>query len=139
MCGLCGIVDFARPVDAGSVLAMRQSLVHRGPDGSGLWQEDRAVLGHTRLAIIDLSDRGLQPLSSDDGSLHLLHNGEIYNYRELRAELEDAGHSFDSNSDTEVSKRSTRGMPALAKAETAISEAPWVTLRPDPSDSSLPV
>src|SRR5258708_29686963 len=76
----------------------------RGPDGAGLWLSgDRRVgLAHRRLAIIDLSESGAQPMSSDDGALTITFNGEIYNYRELRAQLESRGHRFRTNSDTEV-------------------------------------
>ena len=82
-------------------------LAHRGPDGSGLWRSaaDRSphvVLGHRRLAVIDLSDRAAQPMANDDGSLVIVYNGEVYNYRELASELKQLGHRFRSSSDTEV-------------------------------------
>ena len=81
---------------------MAAELDHRGPDGSGSYAGDGVALAHRRLSIIDLSDAGLQPFASEDGRLQLLHNGEIYNYRELRAELETKGHRFRSATDTEV-------------------------------------
>ena len=80
----------------------RAALDHRGPDGDGSFDDDGVALGFRRLAIIDLSDAGMQPFASDDGALQLLHNGEIYNYRELRRELEGRGHRFRSQTDTEV-------------------------------------
>lgn len=102
MCGLCGVVEFGKPADVECVLRMRETLRHRGPDGTGLFEDEGVALGHTRLAIIDLSDNGLQPFASEDGTVQLLHNGEIYNYRELRAELEGYGHRFRTATDTEV-------------------------------------
>jgi asparagine synthase (glutamine-hydrolysing) len=103
MCGLAGIVDFTRPPERASVEAMLGELAHRGPDGWGIYDDGAGVcLGHLRLAIIDLSEAGLQPMQSEDGALQLLHNGEIYNYVELRAELEAKGHRFRTQTDTEV-------------------------------------
>ena len=83
---------------------MRERMEARGPDGSGLWiSHDRRVgLAHRRLAVIDLSERGAQPMASADGALTITFNGEIYNYRALRAELEAKGHVFRTESDTEV-------------------------------------
>ena len=82
---------------------MANVLAHRGPDGEGSFAAEPGVaFGHRRLAIIDLSDAGIQPFASDDGRLQLLHNGEIYNYRELRQELEGRGHRFHTATDTEV-------------------------------------
>jgi asparagine synthase (glutamine-hydrolysing) len=81
---------------------MASALDHRGPDGDGAWAGDSVAFGFRRLAIIDLSDAGMQPFASDDGALQLVHNGEIYNYLELRRELEALGHSFRSQTDTEV-------------------------------------
>src|SRR5687768_16173110 len=102
MCGLCGIVSLGRPPEVETTAAMAAALDHRGPDGNGAWHDEGVALGFRRLAIIDLSDAGMQPFASDDGALRLLHNGEIYNYRELRRELEERGHSFRSQTDTEV-------------------------------------
>ena len=85
MCGLCGVVAFDRPPELELARAMANVLAHRGPDGEGSFAAEPGVaFGHRRLAIIDLSDAGIQPFASDDGQLQLLHNGEIYNYRELR-------------------------------------------------------
>ena len=102
MCGICGVVAFGRPPERETVEAMMTALAHRGPDGRGAYFDDGVALGHLRLAIIDLSDAGHQPFASDDGTLQLIHNGEIYNYRELRSELEGKGHQFRSATDTEV-------------------------------------
>ena len=100
MCGLCGVVALDRPPDRATVERWLNELAHRGPDGRGVFAADGVCLGHLRLAIIDLSDAGLQPFA--DHGLQLIHNGEIYNYLELRAELEAKGHRFRSQTDTEV-------------------------------------
>src|SRR3990172_7479365 len=76
-------------------------LKHRGPDGEGIYLDDQVSLGHRRLAIIDLSEKGKQPMSNEDGSIWITFNGEIYNFKELRKELE-VKHKFRSNTDTEV-------------------------------------
>ena len=107
MCGIAGIhayLDVAPPVDRGELVRMNQRMISRGPDGSGLWLSDegRTGFGHRRLAIIDLSEGGAQPMRSADGRFTITFNGEIYNYRELRAELQAAGRTFRSESDTEV-------------------------------------
>ena len=107
MCGIAGIhayLDVAPRVDRGELVRMNDRMVARGPDGSGLWlsEDDRTGFGHLRLAIIDLSEGGAQPMHSDDGRLTITFNGEIYNYRELRAELQARGRTFRSGSDTEV-------------------------------------
>jgi asparagine synthase (glutamine-hydrolysing) len=102
MCGLCGIVDVDRPADRPAVEGMLDALAHRGPDGRGVFADDGVCLGHLRLAIIDLSDAGLEPFASDDGAHQLVFNGEIYNYLELREELRAKGHRFRSETDTEV-------------------------------------
>jgi asparagine synthase (glutamine-hydrolysing) len=100
MCGLCGVVDLAAPPDRAAVESMLDGLAHRGPDGRGVFAAEGICLGHLRLAIIDLSDAGLQPFEQD--GLQLLHNGEIYNYLELREELRARGHGFRTETDTEV-------------------------------------
>jgi asparagine synthase (glutamine-hydrolysing) len=100
VCGLCGVVAPGRPPETDAVERMLDGLGHRGPDGRGVFAEDGVALGHLRLAIIDLSDAGLQPFEL--GGLRLLHNGEIYNYVELREELRTRGHAFRSQTDTEV-------------------------------------
>jgi asparagine synthase (glutamine-hydrolysing) len=102
MCGLCGVIALGRPPEPETVAAMAAALDHRGPDGNGAFADEGVALGFRRLAIIDLSEAGMQPFASDDGALRLLHNGEVYNYRELRRELEARGHRFRSATDTEV-------------------------------------
>jgi asparagine synthase (glutamine-hydrolysing) len=107
MCGLNGIfahADTAPPVDQAELLRTREHMFKRGPDGAGLWiAPDRRIgLGHRRLAIIDLSADGAQPMATPDGRYQIVFNGEIYNYRALQAELVQQGASFRSHSDTEV-------------------------------------
>ena len=101
MCGICGIVTARGAVDPGRLAAMSRTLVHRGPDSDGTFVDGAAGLAARRLSIIDL-ETGDQPLGNEDGSVHVVQNGEIYNYRELRAELERAGHRFRTQGDTEV-------------------------------------
>jgi asparagine synthase (glutamine-hydrolysing) len=102
MCGICGIVAPSRPPESEAVRAMSNLIEHRGPDGEGVYTGPGAALGSRRLAIIDLSDAGAQPFASPDERFQLVYNGEIYNYRELRTELEAHGRRFASASDTEV-------------------------------------
>jgi asparagine synthase (glutamine-hydrolysing) len=105
MCGISGIVNFrGNPVDDGALDRLTTLLSHRGPDGTGTWiSADRSVgFGHTRLAIIDPGEGGRQPMTSPDGRHTIVYNGEIYNFLELRRELEDAGTRFRTESDTEV-------------------------------------
>src|SRR5215217_3428662 len=103
MCGIVGLLalrDGPGP-GAGEVRAMAATLVHRGPDAEGFLVEGRAALGFRRLSVIDLRS-GDQPAFGEDGSVAVFQNGEIYNFRELRAELEADGHAFRSRGDTEV-------------------------------------
>ncbi len=103
MCGICGFFDPRIPSPRAALDAMTKSLEHRGPDGLGVWLgPDQAIgLGHTRLSVIDLK-RGQQPMHSTDGRYVIVFNGEIYNYQVLRQELEQFGHRFSTDSDTEV-------------------------------------
>jgi asparagine synthase (glutamine-hydrolysing) len=103
MCGFVGIIDRERRLEEQLLLRMRDSIAHRGPDEAGVWvAPDRSVgFGTRRLKIIDLV-AGQQPMASDDGSLVLAYNGELYNHRVLRAELEAAGRRFRTRCDTEV-------------------------------------
>lgn len=102
MCGICGVFDSdGRPVDRSLVERMKSTLQHRGPDGDGSYVAEGVGLGHRRLSIIDL-EGGSQPVTNEDGTLILIFNGEIYNFVELREELEKAGHIFKTRSDTEV-------------------------------------
>ena len=102
MCGIAGIVDFGREVDLRSAIAMAALLEHRGPDDAGAFAEDGVALAHRRLAIIDLSRDGRQPMADPSGRCRLVYNGEVYNYRELRSELAAIGHRFRTQTDTEV-------------------------------------
>src|SRR5687768_11380876 len=108
MCGIAGVVSSKRgPHDLEkAVQAMNAALAHRGPDDEGAeaWsgRAPRAMLGHRRLAIIDLSPGGHQPMLSDDGQVGLVFNGCIYNFQDIRRELETRGRQFRSKSDTEV-------------------------------------
>ncbi|MCZ4340451.1 amidotransferase 1, exosortase A system-associated [Sphingomonadaceae bacterium G21617-S1] len=103
MCGIAGIyhLQTAKPVEEARVRAMTDAIAHRGPDGSGCWLAPGVGLGHLRLAIIDLAG-GVQPMASADGQAMISYNGEIYNFREVRAELEALGRTFRTHSDTEV-------------------------------------
>ena len=101
MCGICGVVGGDPLREQRHVRAMAAALAHRGPDDEGHFADEHAVLGHRRLTIIDL-DTGHQPLANEDETLWITYNGEIYNYRTLRAELIAAGHSFRTQTDTEV-------------------------------------
>ncbi|MEO6222973.1 MAG: asparagine synthase (glutamine-hydrolyzing) [Vicinamibacterales bacterium] len=106
MCGIAGVIG--RPVISETVVrGMLRAMSHRGPDGSGVWSEQisdgrTVALGHRRLAILDLSDAGAQPMADTSGRFLLTHNGEIYNFLEVRTELQGLGVAFRSQSDTEV-------------------------------------
>src|SRR5262245_45830747 len=104
MCGIAGKVYFRREcsVSARELRAMVGTMIHRGPDGEGVWFNENVGLAHRRLAIIDLRDVAGQPMCNEDGSVWVTFNGEIYNFQELRQELERLGHIFRTNSDTEV-------------------------------------
>ncbi len=106
MCGIAGIVVYGKgpAVEEAALRRLRDAQRHRGPDDEGLWiaPSGRVGLGHRRLAIVDLSPLGHQPMASEDGRFHVVFNGEIYNFRALRAELEGRGCVFRSQSDTEV-------------------------------------
>ena len=98
---MCGIAGFWGAPDAALLATMTGRIAHRGPDGEGFFEHPLASLGHRRLAIIDPAG-GHQPVGTDDGLVQLTYNGEVYNFRELRAELEPLGHTFHTNCDTEV-------------------------------------
>jgi len=102
MCGICGIVALdAAPADPRAVRRMLDALVHRGPDAGGMFERAGVVAGIRRLAVIDI-EGGDQPIANEDGSVEVVFNGEIYNHRELRDELEGRGHRFRTRADTEV-------------------------------------
>ncbi len=150
MCGIVGAVGIGRPIDLAVLQRMNDLQAHRGPDGEGFllgWlsagqfhhsfrphttQHDAAIpvtvgLGHRRLAILDLSDRGLQPMTVDQGHEWIVFNGEIYNHRELRAELETLGYRFTTRTDTEVLLQAYRhwGETCLARLDGMFAFAIW--------------
>jgi len=102
MCGIVGIWDFKNDVDKNVLKHMRDLLQHRGPDDKGIYIDGNIGLGHRRLSIIDLSKAGHQPMCNEDGTVWITYNGEIYNFKEIREELERKGHQFKSDTDTEV-------------------------------------
>jgi asparagine synthase (glutamine-hydrolysing) len=104
MCGIAGLFrrDGTRPGDRAAVVGMTSAQIHRGPDGDGLFLDQRVVLGHRRLSIIDLSAAGVQPMANEDRTIWVTYNGEIYNHRELRDDLASLGHDFRSRADSEV-------------------------------------
>jgi len=101
VCGIAGIAGRLDDRDA-LVRVMTRRLAHRGPDDEGFWSSESCALGHRRLSILDLSPNGHQPMANEDGTVLVTFNGEIYNFAELRAQLETAGHRFRSRTDTEV-------------------------------------
>ena len=145
MCGICGTLrldERAPALDPGSLRRMRDSLAARGPDGEGEWTsgDGRLALGHRRLAILDLSPAGAQPMADPTGRYRIVFNGEIYNFRVLRQELERAGVAFSTQSDTEVllALWAREGERALARLRGMYAFAIWdeveksLTLTRDP-------
>lgn len=108
MCGIAGIINWANRFNQNelthNLLAIRDSMIYRGPDDAGIWVDDNAfcALGHRRLSIIDLTVDGRQPMSNEDESVWVTFNGEIYNYQKLKEKLSSEGHIFRSHSDSEV-------------------------------------
>lgn len=131
MCGIAGIFNYRcdKTVDKSELITIRDHMISRGPDGFGEWYSDDKKIGlaHRRLAIIDLTDKARQPMLSEDGNLVIVFNGEIYNYRELKKELEDKGYKFRTNSDTEVLLNLYRdkGESMLQKLRGMFSFALW--------------
>jgi asparagine synthase (glutamine-hydrolysing) len=129
VCGIAGRINYIseRPVSAALVQGMCDLIAHRGPDGSGAWTRGHAGLGHRRLAIIDLSEAGAQPMSTSDGQIWLTFNGEIYNFMELRSELEARGHRFRSQTDSEVILYAYReyGVECLSRLRGMFAFAIW--------------
>src|SRR5690349_6479747 len=103
MCGICGIAHAgtSSASDRDRIRRMTAAIAHRGPDDEGYHFDDRVSLGMRRLSIIDVAG-GHQPIANEERTVHLVHNGEIYNHRELRSGLERAGHRFATRSDSEV-------------------------------------
>lgn len=103
MCGIAGYLNLdGKPANGTVVKRMTDAIAHRGPDGEAAWVDGPVALGHRRLAIIDLTDGGRQPMETEDGRFVIVFNGEIYNYAELRTSLQAHGDTFHSSSDTEV-------------------------------------
>jgi asparagine synthase (glutamine-hydrolysing) len=104
MCGIAGKIyfDSARPVSGEELRSMSKTMAYRGPDGEAVWVEGNIGLAHRRLAIIDLSSAASQPMCNEDGTVWITFNGEIYNFQELRRDLEERGHIFRTHSDTEA-------------------------------------
>lgn len=103
MCGIAGIFDISgQRVNLDDLETLKKSLNHRGPDDCGTWCKNNVGLAHTRLSIIDVTSKAHQPMSNEDGTIWITFNGEIYNFLELRKKLEHQGHTFKSDSDTEV-------------------------------------
>ena len=131
MCGIAGFMTAGRPIDAPSALGDRLAgaLAHRGPDGEGRWLSPSAdvLLVHRRLAIIDPTPAGAQPMATADGRHHIVFNGEIYNYVALRRDLEQRGERFATGSDTEVLLRliAGEGPAALARVRGMFAFACW--------------
>jgi asparagine synthase (glutamine-hydrolysing) len=129
MCGICGITypDSRQTPSERDLLAMRELLVHRGPDDAGSYVAPGVALGSRRLAILDLSPRGRMPMSTPDGRFHIVYNGEIYNFRELRKDLESRGHVFHSDTDTEVVLRlyEEQGPAMLGRLNGMFAFAVW--------------
>jgi asparagine synthase (glutamine-hydrolysing) len=103
MCGFVGFADTNFRIDkATTINKMMDTIIHRGPDSGGVFTDDRVAFGFRRLSIIDLRDEASQPMFNEDKSLVLIFNGEIYNYQELREDLVKKGHTFHSQTDSEV-------------------------------------
>jgi len=143
MCGIAGIFHYAepeRPIDRNLLEAMTRSIEHRGPDAAGIHIDGPIGLGHRRLAIVDLSETGAQPMRTGDGSGYIVYNGEFYNHAEFRSRLEQRGVRFRGTSDTETLLHLMReyGPSALETAAGIFGFAYWdakdkkLTLARDP-------
>jgi asparagine synthase (glutamine-hydrolysing) len=126
MCGICGYLSREGPARADVVRAMAGTLAHRGPDGTGFHVDEAVALGHRRLSIIDVTDAASEPMTNEDGSLWLVFNGEIYNFREIRRGLE-GRHRFRSRSDGEVILHlyEQKGDDAVAELDGMFAFALW--------------
>src|SRR5262245_26745067 len=131
MCGICGELVFGANarVSRDALCTMRTALEHRGPDGAGVYLSDdgTAGLAFRRLAIIDLSAAADQPMANEDGSIHIVFNGEIYNFKELREYLLARGHRFRTQSDTEsiIHLYEERGLAAFRDLDGMFAIAIW--------------
>lgn len=132
MCGLAGVINFSgQPVQPIILKRMTDAIAHRGPDGDGIYIDGPIGLGHRRLSIIDLSAAGHQPMATQDGRYVIVYNGEIYNFQELRIELEALGHCFHSRTDSEVVLKSLVqwGLDALIRFNGMFAFALWDKLK----------
>jgi len=132
MCGITGIFNLSgEPVSPTVLRKMTDRLAHRGPDGEGIYTDRFMGLGHRRLAIIDLTHAADQPMKTSDGRYVLSYNGEVYNYKDLRRELEAIGHQFQSSSDTEVVLHAYMewGEHALDRLNGMFALAVWDTVK----------
>lgn len=134
MCGIAGALHFnGESVSPVILKRMTDAIAHRGPDGDGIYIDGPLGLGHRRLAIIDLSSAGHQPMATEDGRFVMVYNGEIYNFQELRIELEALGHCFHSRTDSEVVLKSLAqwGTDALNRFNGMFALALWDKLKQD--------
>jgi len=129
VCGILGILKF-KDIPATLDVSALAPIRHRGPDGEGLYHDNRISLGHTRLAVLDLSGQAKQPMLSHDGRYAITYNGEIYNYPELRSRLEAAGAKFVTRSNTEVALEAYRywGKDCVTHFRGTFAFALWDTL-----------
>jgi len=128
MCGVVGIFNLnGEPVSPVTLRKMTDAIAHRGPDGEGFYTDSFLGLGHRRLAIIDLSPAGHQPMLTEDKEIVIAYNGEVYNFKELRAELETLGHHFRSRTDSEVVLKAYQewGVDALNRFNGMFAFAIW--------------
>jgi asparagine synthase (glutamine-hydrolysing) len=128
MCGITGIFNIdGRGVSIPVLKKMTDVIIHRGPDGEGFWTGNFIGFGHRRLAILDLSAAGHQPMMTDDGRYIIVYNGEVYNFQDLRAQLQDKGYVFRSGTDTEVVLKAFQewGLGALLKFNGMFAFAIW--------------
>ena len=132
MCGICGVLHFdGQSADPEVLGRMTEAIRHRGPDAGNTYLDGPVGLGHRRLSIIDLSAAGTQPMTNEDSSLWVIYNGEIYNFAEIRAELETRGHIFRSNTDSEVILHAYEswGVDCLARFNGMFAFALWDSAR----------
>jgi len=129
MCGIVGLWCARQKINPEVLLEMRETMKHRGPDDTGIFIDKKSNLGlaQRRLSIIDLSEKGHQPMGSEDGTLWLTYNGEVYNFKEIKKELEKKGYRFRGNSDTEVVLKSFQewGINCVDKFRGMFSFAVW--------------
>src|SRR5690349_1108286 len=127
MCGIVGIIRNEN--NRNSIKQALERMKHRGPDDRGFWDDGKCFFGHLRLAILDLSPKGHQPMLSHDGRYVMIYNGEVYNFHDVRTKLEKAGERFESNGDTEVIIEAYKrwGKDCLAEFNGMFALAIWDT------------